>query len=81
MYNSHAYLQSNFSIHWNLPTEREGEGQRIRNRIIQKMKHKELLKTEAIERGEDVDDWDKITLVGKKIKGASSESASVNEEA
>ena len=46
------------------------------------MKHRELLKTQAIERGEDVDDWDKITLVGKKMKGAaSSESTSVNEEA
>ena len=45
------------------------------------MKHREILKTQAIERGEDVDDWDKITLVGKKMKGASSESTSVNEEA
>ena len=74
-------IQSHLSIHWNLPTEREGEGQRIRNRIIQTMKHREILKTQAIERGEDVDDWDKITLVGKKMKGASSESTSVNEEA
>ena len=45
------------------------------------MKHRELLKTQAIERGEDVDDWDKITLVGKKMKAASSESTSVNDEA
>ena len=74
-------IQSHLSMHWNLFVEREGEGQRIRNRIIQTMKHRELLKTEAIERGEDVDDWDKITLVGKKIKAASSESTSVNDEA
>ena len=48
------------------------------------MKHRELSKTQAIERGENVDDWDKITLVGKKIKEASSsssESISIKEEA
>ena len=48
--------------------DREGEGQRVRNRIIQKMKHREALKQQAIERGESVEDWDKIVLVGKKIR-------------
>ena len=47
---------------------REGEGQRVRNRIVQKMKHREELKKQAIARGESVEDWDKITLVGMKIK-------------
>ena len=32
------------------------------------MKHRELLKQQAIERGESVEDWDKIVLVGKKIR-------------
>ena len=32
------------------------------------MKHNEKLKKEAIERGDSVEDWDKIVLVGKKIK-------------
>ena len=58
---------------------REGEGQRIRNRVIQKMKHREVLKQQAIERGESVEDWDKIVLVGKKIKQPST-SASVEEQ-
>ncbi|KAL3771754.1 hypothetical protein ACHAWU_010065 [Discostella pseudostelligera] len=49
-------------------TKGEGEGQRVRNRIIQKMKHRELLKQQAIERGESVEDWDRIVLVGKKIR-------------
>ncbi len=47
---------------------REGEGQRIRNRIIQKMTHREGLKKKAFDNGESVDDWDKIVLVGKKIR-------------
>lgn len=46
----------------------EGEGQRIRNRIIQVMKHRESVRKQAIEDGESVEDWDKIALVGKKIK-------------
>ncbi|KAL7428263.1 hypothetical protein ACHAXH_003878 [Discostella pseudostelligera] len=49
-------------------TKGEGEGQRVRNRIIQKMKHREVLKQQAIERGESVEDWDRIVLVGKKIR-------------
>ncbi|KAL7542433.1 hypothetical protein ACHAXR_011784 [Thalassiosira sp. AJA248-18] len=53
-------------------TKGEGEGQRIRNRIISVMKHREELKKQAIERGESVEDWDKIVLVGKKIKQPSS---------
>ena len=48
--------------------KREGEGQRIRNRIIQKMKHREALKKEAMDRGESVEDWERIVLVGAKIK-------------
>ena len=52
----------------NIYHSREGEGQRIRNRIVQKMKHREGLKKQAAERGEQVEDWDKIVLVGKKIK-------------
>jgi len=32
------------------------------------MKHRELLKQQAIERGESVEDWDRIVLVGKKIR-------------
>eukprot|EP01082_Thalassiosira_pseudonana_P000260 g150.t1 g150 contig1:362585-363337(-) len=56
-------------------TKGEGEGQRVRNRIIQKMKHQEHLKKEAIERGESVEDWDKIVLIGKKIKGSQPASA------
>mmetsp|Transcript_8374 Transcript_8374/g.15202 ORF Transcript_8374/g.15202 Transcript_8374/m.15202 type:complete len:198 (-) Transcript_8374:166-759(-) len=60
-------------------TKGEGEGQRIRNRVIQKMKHREVLKNQAIERGESVEDWDKIVLVGKKIKQPST-SASVEEQ-
>lgn len=60
-------------------TKGEGEGQRIRNRVIQKMKHREVLKQQAIERGESVEDWDKIVLVGKKIKQPST-SASVEEQ-
>ena len=54
---------------------RFGEGQRTRNRIVQKMKHREKLKQEAIARGESVEDWDRIVLAGKKIK----ESASIAE--
>lgn len=49
-------------------TKGEGEGQRIRNRIIQVMKHRESVRKQAIEDGESVEDWDKIALVGKKIK-------------
>jgi len=55
-------------------TKGEGEGQRARNRVVQKMKHREQLKKEAIARGESVEDWDKIVLVGKKIKQSTSES-------
>eukprot|EP00585_Thalassiosira_rotula_P007451 CAMPEP_0196142466 /NCGR_PEP_ID=MMETSP0910-20130528/11623_1 /TAXON_ID=49265 /ORGANISM="Thalassiosira rotula, Strain GSO102" /LENGTH=170 /DNA_ID=CAMNT_0041403775 /DNA_START=139 /DNA_END=652 /DNA_ORIENTATION=+ len=49
-------------------TKGEGEGQRIRNRVVQKMRHQKELKKQAIARGECVEDWDKIVLVGKKIK-------------
>lgn len=49
-------------------TKGEGEGQRVRNRLIQKIKHREMLKQCAIERGENVDDWDRIVLEGKKIR-------------
>lgn len=52
-------------------TKGEGEGQRIRNRVVQTMKHQEELKRQAIENGESVEDWDKIVLVGKKIKQTS----------
>lgn len=60
---------------FSLTNQREGEGQRVRNRIIQKMKHQEHLKKEAIERGESVENWDKIVLIGKKIKGSQPASA------
>ena len=43
------------------------------------MKHRELLKTQAIENGESVEDWDKIVLSGAKIKQTMS-SESVKEE-
>ena len=49
-------------------TKGEGEGQRVRNRLIQKIQHREMLKQCAIERGENVDDWDRIVLEGKKIR-------------
>jgi ribosomal protein L28 len=49
-------------------TKGEGEGQRVRNRLIQKIKHREMLKQCAIDRGENVDDWDRIVLEGKKIR-------------
>lgn len=49
-------------------TKGEGEGQRVRNRLIQKIKHREMLKQCAIERGENVDEWDRIVLEGKKIR-------------
>jgi len=49
-------------------TKGEGEGQRIRNRVVQKMMHEKELKKQAIARGESVEDWNKIVLVGKKIK-------------
>mmetsp|Transcript_22876 Transcript_22876/g.53942 ORF Transcript_22876/g.53942 Transcript_22876/m.53942 type:complete len:194 (-) Transcript_22876:94-675(-) len=49
-------------------TEGFGEGQRARNRIVMTLKQREKLREEAIERGESVDDWDKIPLVGKKVK-------------
>ena len=32
------------------------------------LKQQEKLREKAIERGESVDDWDKIPLVGKKVK-------------
>ena len=47
------------------------------------MKHREALKNEAIDRGESVEDWDRIVLVGAKIKQPTSTStaaASVQEE-
>ena len=47
---------------------KEGQGQQVRNRIVQKLKHQERLKKEAMGRGENVEDWDRIVLVGKKIK-------------
>jgi len=52
-------------------TGKEGMGQQVRNRIVQKLKHYERLKKEAIKKnnGEDVvGEWDRIILVGKKIK-------------
>ena len=48
---------------------REGEGQKVRNRIIQKLNHREQLKKQAIAKGESTEEFDdKIILVGKKIK-------------
>ena len=47
---------------------KEGQGQQVRNRIVQKMKHQERLKREALGRGESVEGWDRIVIVGKKIK-------------
>lgn len=49
------------------------------------MKHREALKNEAIDRGESVEDWERIVLVGAKIKQPTSStsaaaSASVQEE-
>ena len=38
------------------------------------MKHREVLKAQAIENGESVEDWDEIVLSGAKIKQTSSES-------
>ena len=49
-------------------TKGVGQGQQVRNRIVQKLKHQERLKKEAMGRGENVEDWDRIVLVGKKIK-------------
>lgn len=51
-------------------TKGEGEGQRVRNRLIQKIQHREMLKQRAIDRGENVEDWDRIVLEGKKIRQA-----------
>ena len=45
-------------------------GQQVRNRIMQKLQHQKKLKREAVARGENVDDWDKIILIGKKIKSS-----------
>lgn len=56
----------------------QGMGQQVRNRIMQKLQHQKNLKKEAVARGENVDDWDKIVLIGKKIK--SSQSQGVVEE-
>jgi len=53
----------------------EGEGQRVRNRIVQKMKHRAELKKKALARGESVEDWDKIAFVGKKMKGSAAVTA------
>ena len=53
-------------------TKGEGEGQRTRNRIVQKMRHREMLKKVAVEKGECVVDWDRIVLEGKKIRDSSS---------
>jgi len=47
---------------------KEGQGQQVRNRIVQKLKHQERLKREAVERGESVEGWDRIVLMGKKLK-------------
>ena len=51
-----------------IPPGRFGEGQRARNRIVMTLKQREKLREEAIKRGESVDDWDKIPLVGKNAK-------------
>ena len=48
----------------------QGMGQQVRNRIMQKLQHQRMLKKEAAARGENVDDWDKIILIGKKIKSS-----------
>jgi large subunit ribosomal protein L28 len=48
----------------------QGMGQQVRNRIMQKLQHQKKLKREAVARGENVDDWDKIILIGKKIKSS-----------
>ena len=55
---------------------REGEGQRVRNRIIQKMTHREGLKKKAIDNGESVEDWDRIVLAGKKVRQQQQQSPS-----
>ncbi len=47
---------------------KSGNPLQVRNRIVQKMKHQERLRKEAVERGESVEGWDRIVLVGKKIK-------------
>ena len=62
----HVFLSSDFNL--TIAPFREGEGQRIRNRVVQKMKHRAELKEQAVARGESVVDWDRILLVGKKIK-------------
>lgn len=46
----------------------DGVGQRVRNRIRQKLRHEERMRREAVGRGESVEGWDRIVLVGKKIK-------------
>ena len=69
--NSISYLPTKFTNNQHQHKNySEGEGQRIRNRIIQVMKHRESVRKQAIEdgNGESVEDWDKIVLVGKKIK-------------
>lgn len=63
-----CFHYASYQILFNGQMHREGEGQRIRNRIIQKMKHVEEMKKQALARGESVEDWDRIVLVGKKIK-------------
>jgi hypothetical protein len=64
----HSYIHLSHPLTRPRNGNREGEGQRIRNRIIQKMTHREGLKKKAIEKGESVEDWDKIVLVGKNIR-------------
>ena len=60
-----------------------GVGWDVRNRIVQKLKAGERKRREMVERGESVEGWDRIVLVGKKIKvesagedGAASSSSS-----
>ena len=55
-------------------------GQQVRNRIMQKLQHQRKLKKEAVARGENVDDWDKIILIGKKIKSSQQSQGLVEED-
>ena len=48
----------------------------MRNRLLQKIQHREMLKQYAIERGENVEEWDRIVLEGKKIRQAATTQSS-----
>lgn len=48
---------------------------------MQKLRHREELKQQAIARGESTEEWDdKIVLVGKKIKTAAADEAGQEQE-